>query len=295
MHIYRFPSCSILIVGSSRKSACDSIRVQAWSGQMWATYWGLGLVLAAECLPVLIVTGVVFGVIGGANEIVHGAAREDPWRVASGTFAIATSAAGGVSQWLQNVRHVKYAGKAVKAANAAKKAGATVGKAKQAAKMTTSAAKALKQANVVEKINKGISATQSCVTGAKKVVKDTPAAAEGLLQGNCSKALDVAAGVAVGALSVAAAASQCGGSSEPWSHAVGKADIAKDARIKVREIAQVTRQKGPNPSFNIGGHETKSLDKVPHGVRKLWWKQLLELRKPTTRSLTTVTLNLQLF
>eukprot|EP00913_Durusdinium_trenchii_P006743 g6339.t1 len=128
--------------------------------------------------------------------------------------------------------------------------------------MTTSAAKALKQANVVEKINKGISATQSCVTGAKKVVKDTPAAAEGLLQGNCSKALDVAAGVAVGALSVAAAASQCGGSSEPWSHAVGKADIAKDARIKVREIAQVTRQKGPNPSFNIGGHETKSLDKV---------------------------------
>eukprot|EP00438_Fugacium_kawagutii_P033486 Skav230639 [mRNA] locus=scaffold1673:359250:360473:+ [translate_table: standard] len=226
-----------------------------------------GLLIAAEFAPVLIVTGVVVGGIGGLNEVIHGAAREDPWRVASGVFGVATSAAGGVSQWLKNVKHVKYAQKAVKAAKVAQKAKATVEKAERAAQMTAKAATVLKQAKVAEAVNKGISATQSCVTA----VKDLPAAVESLREGDVMRPTGWGIGAAGGFMSVGAAANQCGDAfTNPWKGAVGKAGIAKDARSAVKELAQATRQKGPNPVKIVAGHETKSLAQAAR-----WCKEAL--------------------
>ena len=227
-----------------------------------------GLFLAAEVAPVLIVTGVVVGGIGGLNEMVHGAAREDPWRVVSGLFGVATSAAGGVSQWLKNVKHVKFANKAIKAAKAAQKAKATVEKVERAAKMTSKAAHVLKQAKVAEAVSKGISGTQSFITA----VKDLPAAAEGVQEGDVLKTAGWACGAAAGVVSIGSAAGQCAGAfTNSWKDAMDAAGIAKDARIGVKELAQATRQKGPNPVKNIAGRETKSLAKAA-----AWCKEALE-------------------
>ena len=217
----------------------------------------LGFVVAAECLPVLLVAGAVVGVVGGANEMLHGAAREDPWRCVQGLFGVATSVGGGVSKVLtsaskaQNLKYLKYAKKATEAAEAATKAGATAEQAAKAADLTKKAAnmaKSLSSAKLAEAVSQGIYATQGCVN-----------VVEGVSKGDGWKC---ATGLVGAGFSAGSAAFSCDNAVNlmEWKDAAQKAEVAEGARGAVRELAQSTRQGGPNPTKMImEGKETKSL------------------------------------
>ena len=230
---------------------------------------GLGFVVAAEALPLFVVGGVVIRVIGGVNEVVHGHAREDWWRCASGIFGVATSVAGGVSGWLKNAEKMKHvswvkAGKKAKqAASIAAKAGASAEEAARAARMTEKVAKvskiaekASKHSKVAKVVSGGISTVQSGVTTMEGISKGDPRKATLGLASACLS------GVATTCDTFVPIAD------EPWERVGKKAKDAANDRQAVMALAQSTRAGGQNAPQVIAGKEIKSLRKGAELAKK---------------------------
>lgn len=241
--------------------------------------WGSGIgsvactalvfVVAAEVVPVLVVGGIVIGVIGGVNDAVHGNARGDWWRCASGIFTAATSVAGGVSGWLKNAEKMKHvswvkAGKNAKqAASIAAKAGASAEEAARAARMTEKVAKVSKIAEKASKHSK----VAKVVSGGISTVQHGVATMEGISKGDPKKAT---LGLASACLS--GVATTCDTfvpiADEPWERVGKKAKDAANDRQAVMALAQSTRAGGQNAPQVIAGKEIKSLRKGAELAKK---------------------------
>ena len=245
--------------------------VVSWGSSIGsAACTGLGLVVAAEAAPVLLVVGVVMGAIGGVNEVVHGSARENWWRSVSGIFSVATSVAGGVSGWMKHAEKMKHlswvkAGKkAEQAASIAAKAGASAEEAARAARMTEKVAKVSKIAEKASKHSK----VAKVVSGGISTVQHGVTTMEGISKGDGVKA---ACGVASACLSGGAAtcATVAPIADEPWEGVVKKAKDAANDRRAVMALAQSTRAGGPNAPQVIAGKEIKSLRKGAELAKKV--------------------------
>ena len=109
-------------------------------------------------------------------------------------------------------------------------------------------AKSLTRVKLAEVVSQGISAGHGCVN-----------VVEGVSKGD---QLKCATGFAGASFSASAAAFSCGDAAKlmEWKDAAQKAEVAEGARSAMRELAQSTRQGGPNPVKTITeGKRTKSL------------------------------------